>query len=388
MPDSVSHPGVSVEEGPARVPPIAGVRTDIAAFVGWTASGPVDEPVQVDDFASFTSTLGGLHADSPLSHAVSHFFANGGTTAWVVRRTAPGGGPPAGPAGILGRREAGSGVYALAGVDHFALLNLPGVAEPGVLAAALGYATERRAMLFIDLPAGRSTVAHARAWIREPAIQPLRQANAIACFPRLRIADPARGGELASFPNSGAMAGLYARNDRERGVWKAPAGVEARLHGVAGLDCLLSNEENGLLNPLGLNCLRSLPVHGVVAWGARTLDGADELASEWKYVPVRRTALFIEESLGRGTRFAVFEPNGEPLWARLREVVGEFMERLFRQGAFQGRTPREAWLVKCDASTTTQADIDQGVVNVMVGFAPLKPAEFVIIRIQQKTATS
>jgi phage tail sheath protein FI len=138
-----------------------------------------------------------------------------------------------------------------------------------------------------------------------------------------------------------------------------------------------------VLNPLGVNCLRSFPVNGRVVWGSRTLAGADQLASEWKYVPVRRTALFIEESLYRGTQWVVFEPNDEPLWAQIRMNVGAFMQNLFRQGAFQGSTPREAYFVKCDSETTTQNDIDNGIVNIIVGFAPLKPAEFVVIKLQQ-----
>jgi uncharacterized protein len=137
------------------------------------------------------------------------------------------------------------------------------------------------------------------------------------------------------------------------------------------------------LNPLGLNCLRSFPVAGNLVWGARTLVGADLLASEWKYLPVRRLALFLEESLYRGTQWVVFEPNDEPLWAQIRLNLGAFMQNLFRQGAFQGRSPREAYFVKCDRETTTQNDINLGIVNIVVGFAPLKPAEFVVIKIQQ-----
>jgi phage tail sheath protein FI len=184
------------------------------------------------------------------------------------------------------------------------------------------------------------------------------------------------------------MAGLYARTDAARGVWKAPAGTEARLAGVQALEYVASDAENGVLNPLGLNVLRTFPVVGTVSWGARTMVGADALADEWKYVPVRRLALFIEESLYRGTQFVVFEPNDEPLWAQIRLSVGTFLNGLFRQGAFQGATPREAYLVKCDATTTTQADIDLGIVNIYVGFAPLKPAEFVIIQIQQLAGQS
>jgi phage tail sheath protein FI len=166
-------------------------------------------------------------------------------------------------------------------------------------------------------------------------------------------------------------------------VWKAPAGTEATLSGVAELSVNLTDQQNGLLNPLGVNCLRALRDVGRVVWGARTLVGSDRLASEWKYVPVRRTALYIEESLYRGTQWVVFEPNDEPLWAQIRLNVGAFMHGLFRQGAFAGTTPRDAYFVKCDRETTTSTDQNLGIVNILVGFAPLKPAEFVVIRIQQ-----
>jgi hypothetical protein len=145
----------------------------------------------------------------------------------------------------------------------------------------------------------------------------------------------------------------------------------------------MTDGENGLLNPLGINCLRSFPVTGNVIWGSRTYAGADALASEWKYIPVRRLALYLEESLYRGTQWVVFEPNDEPLWAQIRLNVGAFMQDLFRKGAFHGSSPRDAYLVKCDKDTTTQNDINLGIVNILVGFAPLKPAEFVIIKIQQ-----
>jgi phage tail sheath protein FI len=132
-----------------------------------------------------------------------------------------------------------------------------------------------------------------------------------------------------------------------------------------------------------VNCIRNFPVYGTVLWGARTRRGADEEADEYKYIPVRRLALYMEESLFRGLKWVVFEPNDEPLWAQIRLNVGAFMHNLYRLGAFQGKTPREAYFVKCDRETTTQNDINQGVVNVLVGFAPLKPAEFVVLKIQQ-----
>jgi len=155
------------------------------------------------------------------------------------------------------------------------------------------------------------------------------------------------------------------------------------LQGVQSLSLNLTDPENGVLNQKGINCLRTFLAVGNVCWGARTLEGSVALGSEWKYIPIRRLALLIEESLYRGTKWVVFEPNDEPLWAKIRQNVGAFMMRLFRQGAFQGSTPDKAFFVKCDDETTTQADRDLGIVNITVGFAPLKPAEFVIIKIQQ-----
>jgi hypothetical protein len=174
-----------------------------------------------------------------------------------------------------------------------------------------------------------------------------------------------------------------ARTDAQRGVWKAPAGLDAALAGVPALSVSLTDAENGQLNPLGVNCLRVMPAAGRIIWGARTLQGDDRMASEWKYIPVRRLALYLEESLYRGTQWVVFEPNDEPLWAQIRLNFGAFMHSLFRQGAFQGTTPKDAYFVKCDKETTTQDDINRGIVNILVGFAPLKPAEFVVIKIQQ-----
>ena len=145
----------------------------------------------------------------------------------------------------------------------------------------------------------------------------------------------------------------------------------------------LTDWENGLLNSVAINCLRTFPLAGPVVWGSRTLRGADQLADEWKYLPVRRTALFLEESLFRGTKWVVFQPNDESLWALIRLNVGSFMNDMFRKGAFQGTKPEDGYFVRCDQTTTTQNDIDRGVVNIVVGFAPLKPAEFVIIQLQQ-----
>jgi uncharacterized protein len=286
-----------------------------------------------------------------------------------------------------------SGIFALEKADLFNLLCIPpptrdGDTDPTVYQTAIQYCTERRAMLIVDPPGAwgaraETAAANARAGLGDLNLAGTAARNAALYFPRVRQADPLRAGQIDTFVPCGIIAGTMARTDAQRGVWKAPAGLDAALNGIQGLQVNLTDDENGILNPLGINCLRSFPVTGRVVWGARTLRGADQLADEYKYVPVRRTALFIEESLYRGTQWVVFEPNDEPLWAQIRLNVGAFMQNLFRQGAFQGKTPREAYLVKCDKETTTQNDINLGIVNILVGFAPLKPAEFVIIKIQQ-----
>jgi phage tail sheath protein FI len=249
------------------------------------------------------------------------------------------------------------------------------------------YCSKRRAMLIVDPPAAWSNVKETAAADAKTGFGGFLSRgfarNAALYFPRIQQADPEREGQIDTFVPCGVIAGVMARTDVQRGVWKAPAGLDAALNGVQELEVNLNDAENGMLNPLGINCLRSFPVFGRVVWGARTLRGADQLGDEYKYVPVRRLALHIEESLYRGTQWVIFEPNDEPLWAQIRLNIGAFMQNLFRQGAFQGKTPREAYFVKCDSETTTQNDINLGIVNIVVGFAPLKPAEFVIIKIQQ-----
>ncbi len=292
---------------------------------------------------------------------------------------------------IKGDQATRKGLYALDPVDLFNLLCIPPLdwdTDPGAdttYALAAQYCQSRRAFLLVDPPSAWVDAASAEAGVNDlrSKIGTSYAINAAVYFPRLTMADPLQENRSEQFVPCGAIAGIYARTDSNRGVWKAPAGLEASFSGVRELAFALDNGGNGRLNPRGLNCNRTFPTYGNVVWGARTLAGADELASDWKYVPVRRTALFIEESLYRGTQWVVFEPNDEPLWASIRLNVGAFMHDLFRQGAFQGSTPKDAYFVKCDKETTTQNDINNGIVNILVGFAPLKPAEFVVIQLQQ-----
>lgn len=284
-----------------------------------------------------------------------------------------------------GKSDAKKGLYLLKQADLFNLLCLPPEGSnadypAGLVAAAVTLCEQERAMFLVDSPSSWTDKDLAKSGLDALGD---KSKNAALFFPRIRQANSLRDNQLEEFVPCGVMAGVMARTDTQRGVWKAPAGLEATLRGVPELSVKLTDDENGELNPLGINCLRSFPVIGRVAWGSRTMRGADILADDYKYLPVRRLALYIEESLFRGTQWVVFEPNDEPLWAQIRLNVGAFMNNLFRQGAFQGTTPKQAYFVKCDSETTTQNDINLGIVNIVVGFAPLKPAEFVIIKLQQ-----
>jgi phage tail sheath protein FI len=320
-------------------------------------------------------------APDPFTHASATSVSTGAADGSTVSGT---------QISAAGLRATKQGVFALEKADLFNLLCVPPFSaaadvDQTTWDAAVGYARERRAMVLVDPPfhtngwdeASDVTAANAITGVAT------RSENAALFFPRIRAANPLNENRPEPFAPCGAVAGVIARTDSARGVWKSAAGIDATLSGVLALDVNLTDPENGTINPLGVNCLRSFPNTGPIVWGSRTLKGADQLASEWKYLAVRRTALFLEESLYRGTQWVVFEPNDEPLWAQIRLNVGAFMQNLFRQGAFQGRTPREAYFVKCDRETTTQADINLGIVNILVGFAPLKPAEFVVIKIQQ-----
>lgn len=504
MPVTPTFPGVYIEEISSGVRTITGVATSIAAFAGWATRGPTDRAQLVLSWQDFERNFG-TDPRSELAYGVYHFFANGGSQAYVIRlvagnakvadvtidgklkvsaknagdwantyaistrvssfdstrftlnviqvvdgvenvvetfpnlsmdannaqfvekvvsdqsqfvnvdivggattppvdtpavTTPPTAAPklgsgtntPGAPGDVLAPDTSAfetalmpttkdKGLFFLDRIDLFNLLVVPGESKPTFIQDLQKFARDRRAFLIADsaptdtftklIPGPKTDMTGADS------------INSALYFPWVIAPDPFQGNLLRAFAPSGFVAGVYARTDSERGVWKAPAGTDASISGAAGLAVNLTNAENGVLNPQAINALRNLPVYGNVVWGARTLQGNDQRGSEWKYVPVRRLALFLEESLYRGTQWVVFEPNDEPLWAQIRLNIGAFMQDLFRQGAFQGRTPKDAYFVKCDKETTTQNDINKGIVNIIVGFAPLKPAEFVIIKIQQ-----
>jgi len=295
-----------------------------------------------------------------------------------------------GPVPTLGDPNLKTGIYALAKADIFNILCLP--VDPATtydpndlvngLPAAVQFCVEQRAMLVVDPPTAWSAIPLQFGDITGQPALTSPSPNAAVYYPNLVLTD-GTGATFKAGP-CGAVAGVWAATDSSRGVWKAPAGTAAMITGITDFTVHVDDGESGILNPLAVNGLRTRPAVGPVVWGARTTVGADQAQNQWKYLPVRRLALYIEESLRRGTQWAVFEPNDEPLWSSLRLNVTTFMQGLFAQGAFEGTTPATAYLVQCDANNNPQSQIDLGIVNILVGFAPLYPAEFVIINIQQQ----
>jgi phage tail sheath protein FI len=344
---------------------IPSAETSITAFVGRVGAGPKDVATTVRSWAEFEASFGPLDRAAPLTGAVHAFFDNGGETAVVVR-------------------SGKSGLNALDSVASFNLLVLAADSENGDVpnaqwGEALACCVTRRAMLLIDPPEGWRQASDVISGLASLGIEGTAARNAALYFPRVQTAE----GTLAP---GGFVAGIMARTDRNRGVWKAPAGLEATIQGAVGLDVPIEDPDNGALNSRGVNCLRTFPGLGTVVWGARTARGADVLSDDFKYIPVRRLSLFLEESLDRGLRWAVDEPNDVRLWTEIRTVTFNFLFDLFRAGALAGAKADEAFFVTCDSTTTSQADIDAGIVNIEIGFAPLKPAEFVLVRIQQLAA--
>lgn len=374
---SYTTPGVYVEEVPTGGHALQGVSTSVLAVVDWFPSGEPDEPVEVASWKDFKAVFGRPHASSVGSYALRQFFANGGTRAWVVRVAGPAAGPD--EAALEG------GLQTLRGLPSgtFNLLALPAAAEldptsaTRVYEAATRLCSERRAFLLIDVPKDLNghPDADVVAWV-----DGLRHENAAAYFPRLLVPDPLQRRTRKQVAPSGTVAGVIARTDAERGVWKAPAGLAASMRRTRLVE-ELDDARNDVLNPAGVNALRKFNEQRPVIWGSRTTVGDNASGSEWKYIPVRRLALFLEESLSQGLGWAVFEPNDEQLWSRLRITVEGFLDGLFRQGALQGPAAKEAYSVRCDGQTTSPGNIANGIVNVVVMFAPLKPAEFVVIKL-------
>ena len=332
-------------------------------------------------------------------------FINPATGIPVVPAAAPSPTPPLSPIALNGGADgavlvpasdqnfeialtfnATGGVFLLDRVNIFNLLCIPGETDAPTISTLQQYCAGQRAFYIVDAPQ-LSTVSGLTqtgpVGSTPGSITGTHANNSAYYFPWVQAPDPLFGNRPSLYPPCGFVAGIYAATDANRGVWKAPAGIQAGLTGASGLQYNLTDLENGDLNIQAINCLRQFKTFGDVVWGARTLQGNDQAGSEWKYIPIRRLALYIESSLYEGTQWVVFEPNDVPLWSQIRLNVGAFLQGLFLQGAFQGTSPQQAYFVKCDGENNPQASIDLGVVNILVGFAPLYPAEFVVIQIQQ-----
>jgi len=501
MPVTPTYPGLYIEELQSNAHTITAAPTSVAVFIGYThpfKTKNAGKAVQIFSFTEYEREFGGLYAsgmvDNSVPYAVSQFFLNGGSVAYVVGLQAvsydAGGGNigafPQGSATIGGvkftaiepidliamdvtidnlqnagktaditvaygsRAEkiravnldqtsadfietrlnnvsglvtvapnganygasftAGSrqpfavtlgafatsfsaadflGVFgqdtSLDKVPIFNLLVLPGVADVSIWSAALAFCERKYAFAILDPP--RQAAADDSLGL--PKIADLvdtlpKSTNGGLYFPYLKSIDPLTGKPM-ELPPSGSVAGIFSRIDLNRGVWKAPAGLETIINNTSGVVArgVMTDQRQGTLNPIGVNCLRSFPGVGTVVFGARTQVTNIPSFQQWRYVPVRRMALFLEQTLLNNLTWVVFEPNDERLWVSIRTSIENFMLSLFNQGAFQGISPSKAFKVIVDSTTTTQQDIDNGIVNIVVAFAPLKPAEFVIIKIAQ-----
>ena len=378
MPKMLQSQGIYIKKQSISTRTIRRVPTSVVAMVGSFPKGPMKVVKQILSWQAFEQEYGGLSTSSLPSYCIKQFFDNGGIHLQVIRI---GTGPVKTATPFL------QGLSRLNRFGGFTILCIPQTEDLSdayaakVMQEAIALVSRHQALYLLDPPrqmATRTTVASMESWLANQ--QGIRHPNVAIYFPRVRVRANSTSSARRTIPASGTMAGVIARIDQTRGIWKAPAGTEAILRNVQTLERQVTTQDIHRLTKLNINPLRAVTSSRFLAWGARTQ--ADH--SEWRYLSVRRVALFLEASVHRGTNWVVFESNDEPLWARIRQTVGAFMNSLFRRGAFQGSKTKEAYFVKCGVETTTYAEQAEGLVNIIIGFAPLKPAEFVIVRIQQQ----
>ncbi len=350
--------------------------TESYTNLNWNAASANYAPAAINSVSQLVTCATPASAPASLAQAVAGTFSGG------ANGTIPS------PGQLAGALYDGGPLDRIAPA-LFNILCMPATAAAGVdpgemssaITTALQYCLPRRAFMIVDIPATVATVTAMQTWSQTYVLNAENYSGAVY-FPRLLMPDPLNSYRNRNVAASGTLAGVYARTDASTGVWTAPAGTAASLMG-ATVAVPVTDAQDGQLNPLGINCLRAFPVFGNVAWGARTLAGADQLGSQWKYIPVRRLVDYIEMSLVQSLKWVVFQPNDSALWASIRLEVGNFLAGLYSQGAFFGATAAQAYFVNCDETTTTPADIAQGIVNIVVGVAPVTPAEFVVLQIQQ-----
>lgn len=382
MPEYLS-PGVYVEEIEIGAKPIEGVSTSTAGFVGMAEKGDLDKPTLVTSWGQFVDKFGRYTTEKPhLAPAVYGFFANGGSRVYVVRvKDGAADGDYVGTDEGPGKR---TGLQAFNEVDAVNIVCIPGVTSETVQKAMITHC-ETMKDRFCILDPVKDADMDAIQTQKEDVVS--ERGYAALYYPWIKVAvetvDTGKVKLIQDFvPPSGYLAGIYARSDMERGVHKAPANEIIR--GALEISLAITKGEQDILNPLGIDCIRAFAGRGIRVWGART-TASDAL---WKYINIRRLFLFLEESIDEGTQWVVFEPNDEKLWARVKQSVTQFLTRVWKDGALMGTTAEEAFFVKCDRTTMTQDDIDNGRLIILIGVAPVKPAEFVIFRIAQWTGGS
>lgn len=360
-------PGVPIKEIETGPKPIKGVSTSTIAFIGEAMKGPKLEPTFVDSWSMFESIFGGIISNPIiyLGYAVDAFFRNGGKRAYIVR--------VASSTDNLSDIDPTTGLAALEKYAGISLLAIPGGTSQSVQQAMIDHCEKMRYRFAILDSEPKADIDGIK---KQCESRNSRKGHAALYYPWLQIVDHVSK-EKIYLPPSGMVAGIYARSDRERGVHKAPTNVT--VAGVIGLEMSVTKEEQYVLNTSGLNVFRYFPGMGIMIWGTRTL-ASDTI---WKYVNIRRLFIFVEESIENATRWVVFEPNDEKLWARVRAMITQFLMSVWKDGALMGTKPEEAFFVKCDRTTMTQDDIDNGRLIVVIGIAPIKPAEFMIFRIEQ-----
>ncbi len=376
--------GVSIGDvsGDTTIP---GVSMSVTAFIGRTRQGPLNTPCTIFSYSQFESQFGKLNNTSPLANAVDDFFANGGREALIVRVFKDDSTLTGLPPDEVSYQAA---FNALRKIEMFHLLCLPpdsvsSNVDAIVLQRALKLCVDCRAILIVDPRHNWSTAADvldSQKGLSALGLNGAKAQNAAVFFPHTKKSDPSGNGRVKFFRAvpCGAIAGVMVRIENNRGIWNAAAGRDAEIRNIQGLSIFLSENEIKELSLHGVNCLRNFPRSLPVVWGARTL-----CAGDYKYLPVRRLALYIEDSLNRGLQMFVFEPNNESLLIQIRQRVSVFMQNLFERGAFQGEKLEDAYFVKCDSESTSQNDTNHGIVNIVIGFAPIKPREFVVLRLQQ-----
>ena len=377
MPEYLA-PGVYVEEIEIGAKPIEGVSTSTVGLVGMAEKGDLNKPTLITNWGQFVNEFGRYTSEKPyLAPAVYGFFANGGSRCYVVRVKDKANdvdykGIDQGP----GKR---TGLQAFNEIDEVNILCIPGVTSKTVQQAMITHCEKMKDRFCILDPIKDADLTAIQAQKNDVVSE---KGYGALYYPWIKVSiETMKAGKMDSLkdfvPPSGYVAGIYARSDTERGVHKAPANEIIR--GALEIKLSITRGEQEILNPKGINCIRSFPGRGIRVWGARTTS-SDTL---WKYVNVRRLFLFLEESIEEGTQWVVFEPNDEKLWARVKQTITQFLTRVWKDGALMGTTPEEAFFVKCDRTTMTQDDIDNGRLIVLIGVAPVKPAEFVIFRIAQ-----